>query len=281
MKIILLSILLIFAIGIICEQSVFGNEEGDCFEGYNDNCKESKYVIWDENRPLTWDDFQGVPGSSCGIGTFPYYVSPTACTKTQTSWQVLVKGDERYGCEIIKLDVAVLFGKFNSWVDLDNTEISYVDVLKHEQGHFDIAQIHAQKFKTTYEGKTFACLSGVQDMVDSEINWNEIFKQEKAMQKAYDKETGVGIQKEEQAEWDKKIISLLSTGEYVKEVSIPKWIKNNAGWWAKGQIDDSAFVQGIQFLIKVGIIQVEIELPDGWTDKDCHKYWETCLTYSD
>ena len=38
--------------------------------------------------------------------------------------------------------------------------------------------------------------------------------------------------------------------------SIPAWIKNNAGWWADGQIDDDTFVQGIQFLIKAGIIVV-------------------------
>ena len=38
--------------------------------------------------------------------------------------------------------------------------------------------------------------------------------------------------------------------------SIPAWIKNNAGWWADGQIDDNTFVQGIQFLIKAGIIVV-------------------------
>lgn len=37
---------------------------------------------------------------------------------------------------------------------------------------------------------------------------------------------------------------------------IPAWIKNNAGWWADGSIDDNAFVQGIQFLIKNGIIVV-------------------------
>jgi len=36
--------------------------------------------------------------------------------------------------------------------------------------------------------------------------------------------------------------------------SIPAWIKNNAGWWADGQIPDSAFVQGIQFLIKEGVM---------------------------
>ena len=38
------------------------------------------------------------------------------------------------------------------------------------------------------------------------------------------------------------------------ETSIPDWIKNNAGWWADGFIDDSAFLQGIQFLIKEGIM---------------------------
>ena len=38
------------------------------------------------------------------------------------------------------------------------------------------------------------------------------------------------------------------------EASIPSWIKNNAGWWATDQIDDSAFLQGIQFLIKEKII---------------------------
>ena len=38
---------------------------------------------------------------------------------------------------------------------------------------------------------------------------------------------------------------------------IPSWIKNNAGWWADGTIDDAAFVQGIQFLIKEGILRVQ------------------------
>ncbi|KFM18841.1 hypothetical protein SCCGRSA3_00870, partial [Marine Group I thaumarchaeote SCGC RSA3] len=37
---------------------------------------------------------------------------------------------------------------------------------------------------------------------------------------------------------------------------IPEWIKNNAGWWAEGAIDDNSFVQGIQFLIKEGIMQI-------------------------
>ena len=38
--------------------------------------------------------------------------------------------------------------------------------------------------------------------------------------------------------------------------TIPDWVKNNAGWWAEGQIPDSAFVDGIEYLIKEGIIQI-------------------------
>ena len=37
---------------------------------------------------------------------------------------------------------------------------------------------------------------------------------------------------------------------------IPSWIKNNAKWWSEGSIGDSDFVKGIQYLIRIGVIQV-------------------------
>ena len=37
---------------------------------------------------------------------------------------------------------------------------------------------------------------------------------------------------------------------------LPSWIKNNAGWWADGTIDDDSFIQAIQFLIQNGILTV-------------------------
>ncbi|MFQ5497400.1 MAG: hypothetical protein ACE5DU_05885 [Nitrosopumilus sp.] len=40
------------------------------------------------------------------------------------------------------------------------------------------------------------------------------------------------------------------------EIKIPSWIKNNAGWWAEGAIDDDAFVQGIQYLINEAIMNI-------------------------
>ena len=47
---------------------------------------------------------------------------------------------------------------------------------------------------------------------------------------------------------------------------IPAWIKNNAGWWADGAIDDDSFVQGIQFMIKENIMSIP-NLPDASSDK--------------
>ena len=41
-----------------------------------------------------------------------------------------------------------------------------------------------------------------------------------------------------------------------EEYVIPAWVKNNAGWWADGQIEDRTFANGIEFLINAGIIVV-------------------------
>ena len=42
-----------------------------------------------------------------------------------------------------------------------------------------------------------------------------------------------------------------------ESADLPHWIKNNAGWWAKGLISDSEFATGIAYMIKGNIIQVE------------------------
>lgn len=44
--------------------------------------------------------------------------------------------------------------------------------------------------------------------------------------------------------------------ELTPEIEIPDWVKNNAGWWADGQIANSDFISGIQYLITKGIMTV-------------------------
>ena len=48
----------------------------------------------------------------------------------------------------------------------------------------------------------------------------------------------------------------ISTTEAEQDFIIPSWIKNNAGWWADGQIDDNSFVSGVEWLISNHIIEV-------------------------
>jgi len=76
--------------------------------------------------------------------------------------------------------------------------------------------------------------------------------------------TGTGITNWENFVVSETMFEIGKSGEsiapipelYEPETSIPAWIKNNAGWWADGQIDDSSFVSGIQWLISNGIMTI-------------------------
>ena len=40
------------------------------------------------------------------------------------------------------------------------------------------------------------------------------------------------------------------------EGNIPSWVKNTAGWWATDAISEDEFVNAIEFLINIGIINI-------------------------
>lgn len=56
-------------------------------------------------------------------------------------------------------------------------------------------------------------------------------------------------------------------------VKIPEWVKNNAGWWAAGQIGDNDIVQGFQYMIKNGIIKVPPTTPGSGTGSNEIPEW--------
>ena len=56
------------------------------------------------------------------------------------------------------------------------------------------------------------------------------------------------------------LIGTLVIPQSLAQDIVPAWIKNNAGWWANDEIDDFTFAQGIGFLIKNKIIQIN-DLP--------------------
>ncbi len=57
------------------------------------------------------------------------------------------------------------------------------------------------------------------------------------------------------------------------ENKIPSWIKNNAGWWADGSIDDSSFIEGIQFLIQEKLMIVPVTTPNSDPSSDEIPSW--------
>ena len=52
------------------------------------------------------------------------------------------------------------------------------------------------------------------------------------------------------------LISMIIPQTFAEEYIVPGWIKNNAGWWADGLIDDSSFVSGIQWLISNNVMTI-------------------------
>jgi hypothetical protein len=77
--------------------------------------------------------------------------------------------------------------------------------------------------------------------------------------------------------------------EELQSQTIPIWIKNNAAWWSESQIGDSDFVEGIEYLIKNGIIDVPgvqigvtstTEIPD-WIQNNAGWWSESLITDDD
>jgi len=54
---------------------------------------------------------------------------------------------------------------------------------------------------------------------------------------------------------------------------VPSWVKNNSKWWAEGSIDSQTFVNGIQFLIKEKIIDIDLSTVETSTSNQVVPDW--------
>jgi len=68
-------------------------------------------------------------------------------------------------------------------------------------------------------------------------------------------------------------ISIYNILGYEDPISMPTWIRNNAEWWATGEISDSAFVTGIEFLLENNIIMISNISPSGNVSGDEIPAW--------
>jgi predicted secreted Zn-dependent protease len=79
-------------------------------------------------------------------------------------------------------------------------------ILKHEQAHFDISELHARMLRKNLEGRTFS------KKVKSEIEsiYQEIEQKRRAMQTKFDAETDHSRNEVKEAFWQKYITNQLA-----------------------------------------------------------------------
>jgi hypothetical protein len=153
---------------------------------------EKEMVLWQENRPLTWDDFKGKPERRFAAASTSYdilkevtknSVEIKAVFFTQTSW------------------------KKTSWIN--------DQVLAHEQKHFDIVELYARKLRKQIKETKFISSEDLKSKVETLYAAND-----KAMDKyhdLYDEETDGSMNGDKQREWQAKIMKEIKALDAYKE----------------------------------------------------------------
>lgn len=143
-------------------------------------------IPWRADVNLTWPDFKGKPDRSS-----PY----KAMTFSSISSNLLVFSEKE-----LKIEVSCHFIKNKSWKKAETDEL-----LKHEQVHFDIAELAARKMRQRLSLLKLKDLN--QDNIQARLNkiFNTSTKEQQQMNKKYDSETNHSINTKEQKEWELKI----------------------------------------------------------------------------
>lgn len=151
-------------------------------------------IEWSPSRKLAWSDFKGTPDPA----------SPNAALTNST-----INLEFGYNESKLTYSIKCRFNKSLSWVRIKNDYI-----LNHEQGHFNIAEIHARRlYKALKEYKFNARTVG------KDVNgiYSNVMALHVEMQKAYDLETAHSLDSAQQKIWDDKIAGALDA--YAKYAS--------------------------------------------------------------
>jgi len=140
-------------------------------------------INWDENYKLIWGDFMGTP-------------KPWSDFVAQTVSVI----EQSYSCKDgnFTFDIKAKFNRDKSWTRTYRN----MEVLEHEQKHFDLTEIYARKMRMTYYSLKTPCNYTMDELGTI---YDELFEELKHVQDQYDAETDHGIKKKEQARWNQMI----------------------------------------------------------------------------
>ena len=138
-------------------------------------------IRWNETNQLTWDDFTG-------------RVNDTSSFDAECFAEI------RYNYKFNSLtdfefDVYAKFDKHISW---SRKEKQSASLLKHEQMHFNIAALFAQKLKRDFDNFQYNGSFHAQILQ----LFNKVKLEYQAMQHQYDEETNHSLNNEKQREWE-------------------------------------------------------------------------------
>jgi hypothetical protein len=144
--------------------------------------KGEELIDWKVSRQLTWSDYKGKPDPDSD-----------AAASTTTYLGIEYKMDEKgFGWTIL-----CRFSVTRSW-----GRNKTANILKHEQGHFDIAEIFARELNKKMSEYKFDQTTYKNDL---KIIYDGITAEKEALQDLYDNQTDHSRKKEQQVEWEKKI----------------------------------------------------------------------------
>lgn len=141
-------------------------------------------IKWSEDQLLTWSDFTGnvVDSSKFDAECF---------AEINYTYKF-------YNHKNFEFEVYAVFDKNTSW---SRKEKQSDDLLRHEQMHFNIAQLYAEKLKKEFNSYSYTAGYNTQIL--------EVFNQKKleyqALQLRYDEETNHSLNKVKQKEWEEFI----------------------------------------------------------------------------
>ncbi|MDO6767978.1 MULTISPECIES: DUF922 domain-containing protein [Cellulophaga] len=155
------------------------------------NNQEEEVMLWNANKKLKWSDFKGEPQNKRAAAV-------TASGLTYRFSTTKNKG------RVVSVDfiVSSYFYPNKSWY---RPEVCDSIILSHEQLHFDITEIYAQKFRMRLEKAEFsnnvkAEVKAIYKQINIELN---------DFQNLYDSETNFSRDREQQLLWSNKIAEAL------------------------------------------------------------------------
>ena len=139
-------------------------------------------IDWNAARKLSWEDFKG-----------PVDAESKNAALTSSSINI----EFGYDDDGLEYSIKCAFNKQKSWVRIRNNE-----VLAHEQGHFDLAELHARKLYKAMKAYKFNA-----NTVSKDVNtiYDSLMNAHHEAQNLYDAETDYSRNKVKQEEWQKKI----------------------------------------------------------------------------